>query len=89
MVRKHARRRVGVGLGLAVAMLVATCGLATTGGAAVAAADEGVTPKEIKIGFIYPATGVAASISASGARGVARQASIGRTRPGASTDARS
>ena len=65
MVRKHARRRVGVGLGLAVAMLVATCGLATTGGAAVPAADEGVTPKEIKIGFIYPATGVAASISAS------------------------
>jgi ABC-type branched-subunit amino acid transport system substrate-binding protein len=65
MVRRHTRRRAGIGLGLAVAMLFATTALATTGGAAVPAADEGVTAKAIKIGFIYPATGVAASISAS------------------------
>ena len=76
MVRKHARRRAGVGLGLAVAMLIATTALATTGGAAVPAADEGVTPKAIKIGFIYPASGVAASISASALGGF--QARIGR-----------
>ncbi len=63
--RKHARRRVGVGLGLAVAMVLATTALATVGGAAVPGADEGITKKAIKIGFIYPATGVAASISAS------------------------
>ena len=35
-------------------------------GAAVPAADEGVTAKAIKLGFVYPATGVAASISKNG-----------------------
>ena len=62
MVSKHARRRAGVGLGLAVAMLLSTNALVTTSGAAVPAVDEGVTAKAIKIGFIYPGTGVAASI---------------------------
>jgi branched-chain amino acid transport system substrate-binding protein len=64
MVRKHARRRAGVGLGLAVAMLLATTALATTGGASVPAADDGVTPKAIKIWFIYRASVVVALISA-------------------------
>jgi len=65
-VRRNARRRSGVGLGLAVAMVLATTALATVGGAAVPGAAEGITNKAIKIGFIYPATGVAASISATG-----------------------
>ena len=46
-------------------MVLTTTALATVGGAAVPGADEGITKKAIKIGFIYPATGVAASISAS------------------------
>jgi branched-chain amino acid transport system substrate-binding protein len=58
-------------------MLLATTALATTGGGAVPAADEGVTAKAIKIGFIYPATGVAASISATGLK--AFQARVDRT----------
>jgi ABC-type branched-subunit amino acid transport system substrate-binding protein len=49
-----------------VGLLLAMAALPTMGGAAVRAADEGVTAKTIKIGFIYPATGVAASISATG-----------------------
>jgi branched-chain amino acid transport system substrate-binding protein len=62
-VRTNAGRRAGVGLGLAVAMLLATTALATTGGAAVPAADEGVAAKTIKIGLIYPGTGLAAAIA--------------------------
>ena len=37
-------------------------------GAAVKAADPGVTDKTVKIGYIYPATGVAASISQNGVK---------------------
>jgi branched-chain amino acid transport system substrate-binding protein len=60
----------------AVAGLLLIAGLSTAGGATVRAADEGVTNKTITLGFIYPATGVAASISANGLK--AFQARIDR-----------
>jgi ABC-type branched-subunit amino acid transport system substrate-binding protein len=60
---RRASRGIRVALCLAIAALLATAGLATTGGAAVPAADPGVTAKTITLGFIYPETGVAASIS--------------------------
>ena len=65
-----------VGLCLAVAAVFATVGLPTSSGASVRAADEGVTGKTITLGFIYPATGVAASISQNGLK--AFQARIDR-----------
>jgi branched-chain amino acid transport system substrate-binding protein len=80
-VRRNARRRLGTSLCLAIAGVLATAAMPTSGGAAVRAADEGVGAKTIKIGFIYPATGVAASISASGLEAfearVARQNAAG------------
>jgi branched-chain amino acid transport system substrate-binding protein len=48
---------------------LATVGLATASGAAVPAQDEGVTANAIKLGFIYPGTGLAAPISGSGVTG--------------------
>jgi branched-chain amino acid transport system substrate-binding protein len=63
---QRTRMRALVG-GVVVAAL-ATVGLATASGAAVKAADPGVTDKEVTIGYIYPATGVAASISQNGVK---------------------
>jgi branched-chain amino acid transport system substrate-binding protein len=51
-----------------VAAVLATATLSSAAGAA-AAADPGVTNKTVTLGFIYPATGVAASISATGLDG--------------------
>ena len=65
-VRRNTRRRAGLGLGLVIVMALATTALATTSGAAVPAAEEGVTAKTIKIGFISPETGLAAAISTNG-----------------------
>jgi branched-chain amino acid transport system substrate-binding protein len=62
-------RRLRAVIGSAVVAAAATFGLATTGGAATPAADPGVTAKAIKVGYIYPATGVAASISKNGING--------------------
>jgi hypothetical protein len=59
-VRRNSRRAVRVGIGLAVTALLATAGLSTVGGAAVPAADPGITAKTITLGYIYPATGAAA-----------------------------
>jgi branched-chain amino acid transport system substrate-binding protein len=67
--RRHRHRTVSVGLAAGVAALLITAGLASAGSAAVPAADPGVTAKSIKLGFIYPATGVAAPISATGITG--------------------
>ena len=75
-VRRSVRRRVGAAVCAVVAATFAIVALPTTGGAAVRAADEGVTGKTIKLGYIYPATGVAASLSANGLK--AFQARIDR-----------
>jgi ABC-type branched-subunit amino acid transport system substrate-binding protein len=69
-------RRVRAVIGGAVVVTTATIGLATVSGASVPAADPGVTGKTVTIGYIYPATGVAASISQNGLR--AFQARIDR-----------
>jgi ABC-type branched-subunit amino acid transport system substrate-binding protein len=75
-VRRNSRRGVRLGLSLTVAALLVGVGLTTVGAASVSAADEGVTGKTITLGFIYPATGVAASISQNGLK--AFQARIDR-----------
>jgi hypothetical protein len=76
-VRRNARRGGRAGICLVVVILLMTAGLATVGGATVRAADPGVTAKTITLGYIYPATGVAASISQNGIKGfearIARQ----------------
>jgi branched-chain amino acid transport system substrate-binding protein len=69
-------RRLRAVIGGAVVAGTATFGLATMSGAAVPAADPGVTDKTVTVGYIYPATGVAASISQNGLR--AFQARIDR-----------
>jgi branched-chain amino acid transport system substrate-binding protein len=56
-------------IGGSVVAALATVGLASASGAAVPTADPGVTASAVKIGFIYPATGVAASISQNGIKG--------------------
>ena len=66
---RGSRSRTRVVAGLAVATLLATAGLASVGDAAVPATDPGVTAKAIKLGYIYPASGVAASISQNGIKG--------------------
>ena len=82
-VRRNSRRGVRLGLCLAVAAVLGTVGLTTASGGSVPTADEGVTGKTITLGFIYPATGVAASISQTGFK--AFQARIDRrTRKGVS-----
>jgi branched-chain amino acid transport system substrate-binding protein len=68
------RIRAFIGAGAVAAM--ATVGLTTVSSAAQQATDPGVTAKEVKIGYIYPATGVAASISQNGLK--AFQARIDR-----------
>ena len=75
-VRRNSRRGVRLGLGLTVAAVLGAVGLTTASGASVPTADEGVTGKTITLGFIYPATGVAASISQNGLK--AFQARIDR-----------
>jgi branched-chain amino acid transport system substrate-binding protein len=55
--------RAVVGAGVVAAL--ATVGLASVGGAALAA-DPGVTDTAVTVGYIYPATGAAASISQNG-----------------------
>lgn len=67
--KSNRSRRVRAAVGVAVVAVLGTTGLASVGGAATPAADPGVTAKEIKLGYIYPATGVAASISKNGIRG--------------------
>jgi branched-chain amino acid transport system substrate-binding protein len=62
--KRATRLRAVVGAGIVAGL--ATVGLSTTSGAAVKAADPGVTDKTVTIGYIYPATGVAASISQNG-----------------------
>ncbi len=64
--KRNVRRGGRVAVGCVVAGMMLVAGLSTAGGTAVRAADEGVTGKAIKLGFIYPATGVAASISQNG-----------------------
>jgi branched-chain amino acid transport system substrate-binding protein len=56
--------RTAVGAGVIAAL--ATVGLATASGASVKSADPGVTDKTVTVGYIYPATGAAASISQNG-----------------------
>jgi branched-chain amino acid transport system substrate-binding protein len=56
-------------VGVALVAALATVGLATVAGASAPAADPGVTAKEIKLGYISPETGVAASISKNGIKG--------------------
>jgi hypothetical protein len=65
--RRSRRVRAVVGAGVVAAL--ATVGLATASGAAVPAQDDGVTANAIKLGFIYPGTGLAAPISGSGVTG--------------------
>jgi len=67
--RRNARRGARAGIGLIASTLLVTAGLATVGGAAVRATDPGVTAKTITLGYIYPGTGVAASISKNGIKG--------------------
>jgi branched-chain amino acid transport system substrate-binding protein len=64
--QQRTRMRALIGGGVVAAL--ATVGLATASGAAVRAADPGVTDKDVTIGYIYPATGVAASISQNGVK---------------------
>jgi branched-chain amino acid transport system substrate-binding protein len=62
-------RRIRAVVGTGVVAALATVGLASVSGASVPAADPGVTAKALKVGYIYPATGVAASISKNGIEG--------------------
>lgn len=52
--------------GIGVVAIVVTIGLAGVGVASVRATDPGVTDTSVTIGYVYPATGVAASISQNG-----------------------
>lgn len=62
-------RRMVAAVGIMAAALAGVSALATGGGATTRAADPGVTAKAIKLGYIYPATGAAASISKNGING--------------------
>jgi ABC-type branched-subunit amino acid transport system substrate-binding protein len=62
-------RRVRTIVGGGIVAALATVGLATASGAAVPRQEEGVTAKAVKLGFIYPATGLAAPISGTGLKG--------------------
>ena len=59
----HGRRSVRLVAGALLTAALATLGLSSVGGAAAPAAEEGVTSKTVTLGLVYPATGVAASIS--------------------------
>jgi branched-chain amino acid transport system substrate-binding protein len=66
---KHQRTRsIRAVVGAGVVAVLATVGLSSAGGAAEAS-DPGVTAKEIKLGYISPETGAAASISKNGIKG--------------------
>ena len=67
--RGNGRRRATVWTCAVIAALFATILAPTSGVASVRAAEEGVTAKDVTLGFIYPATGVAASISKNGLEG--------------------
>ena len=71
----HTRRLRAV-IGAVAVAATATLGVANVSGAAVRAANPGVTDKTVTVGYIYPATGVAASISENGLK--AFQARIDR-----------
>ncbi len=60
--------RVRAVVGAGVVAVLATVGLTSVGGAAESS-DPGVTAKEIKLGYISPETGAAASISKNGIKG--------------------
>jgi branched-chain amino acid transport system substrate-binding protein len=79
-------RAVRTAVGAGVIAALATVGLASTSGAAVKAADPGVTDKTVTVGYIYPATGVAASISQNGLK--AFQARIDRENAAGGVDGR-
>jgi ABC-type branched-subunit amino acid transport system substrate-binding protein len=67
--RGTARRTLRAGVCTAVVAILVTTGLAGVSGASVGTSvrhEDGVTDKTIKIGFVYTATGVAASISKTG-----------------------
>ena len=64
--KRTGRLRAVVGAG--VVAVLATVGLSSVGGAAESS-DPGVTAKEIKLGYISPETGAAASISKNGIKG--------------------
>ena len=66
MTRRTGRVRAVVGAG--VVAVLATVGLTSVSGAAESS-DPGVTAKEIKLGYISPETGAAASISKNGIKG--------------------
>jgi branched-chain amino acid transport system substrate-binding protein len=83
-IKRTRRIRVAVAGGLVAA--VATIGLATASGAAVRAADPGVTDNSVTVGYIYPATGAAASISQNGLKGF--QARIDRQNAAGGVDGR-
>jgi branched-chain amino acid transport system substrate-binding protein len=63
-IQRSGRVRAVVGAGVVAAL--ATVGLASASGASVPKADPGVTDNSVTVGYIYPATGVAASISQNG-----------------------
>ena len=67
--RGSGRRRATVWTCAVFAALFATILAPASAGASVRAADEGVTAKDVTLGFVYPATGVAASISKNGLEG--------------------
>ena len=63
------RQPARAGFCFTIVALLATVGLSSVGSAAAPAADPGVTDKAITLGFIYTATGIAASISKTGIDG--------------------
>ncbi len=65
----HARRRTIAAVGAAMVASLAVTLLPSVGNAATPRADDGVTAKAIKLGFIYPATGLAGPISGTGLKG--------------------
>ena len=66
---KNTRTRLRAVVGGGIVAALATVGLASVSGAAESTTDPGVTANSVKIGYIYPATGVAASISQNGIKG--------------------
>jgi branched-chain amino acid transport system substrate-binding protein len=68
LLQAAARRGVRAAVGLAITAALIAAGLSATSGAATES-DPGVTDKTITLGYIYPGTGVAASISAKGIKG--------------------
>ncbi len=67
--RVDGSRRMSAVVVAGIVAAMATVGLAAVGGATTPAADPGVTAKAIKLGYISPETGVAASISKNGIKG--------------------